>query len=88
MNPRVKNVRPLKAYRLSLEFRNGERKIYDCSHLLNFGVFRDLRDERYFRQVCVREGTVAWPGEQDIDPDTLYMDGQPAKQSIRRASKT
>ncbi len=74
MNPRVQSVKPLQGHRLSLEFTSGEKGVYDCTPLLAFGVFRELKDEAYFRRACVREGTVAWPREQDIDPDTLYED--------------
>lgn len=74
MNPRVKKVVPLSDYKLDLEFTNGERGIYDCSPILDFGIFRELRDKNYFQRAEVREGTVAWPHEQDICPDTLYLD--------------
>jgi len=76
MNPRVKQVSATDGYQLSLVFTNGERGIYDCSHLLDFGVFRELRNIHYFRQVKIAGGTVAWPHEQDICPDTLYLDAR------------
>ncbi len=74
MNPRIKSVSALPEYKLYLEFTNGERGIYDCSVLLNFGVFRELSNISYFKQVGVLSKTVAWPHEQDICPDTLYLD--------------
>jgi len=74
MNPRVKDVKPLSHYRLEITFANGELGIYDCRPLLDFGVFTELRDEAYFRQVRAELGTVTWPNEQDICPDTLYLD--------------
>jgi DUF971 family protein len=74
MNPRVNEVIPISGYRLKLIFTNGERGIYDCSSLLSFGVFQELRNQNYFDQVKVQDGTVAWPNEQDICPDTLYLD--------------
>ncbi len=74
MNPRVKSVRPESDYRLSVIFTNGEKRIYDCSHLLDFGVFSELRAPEYFRRVRAAGGTVVWPHEQDICPDTLYED--------------
>lgn len=74
MNPRVENVSAEPCYRLALTFSNGEQRIYDCSPLLTFGVFRELQDEHYFRQARVVDGTVVWPHEQDICPDTLYLD--------------
>lgn len=67
-------------FELEITFTNGEVGLYDCRPLLNFGVFRELKDEAYFRQVHVVNGTVAWPHEQDVCPDTLYLDsrrGQP-----------
>ena len=74
VNPRVSEVTVLERKRLRLHFDNGERGIYDCSGLLDFGVFRELRDETYFRQARVLHGSVVWPHEQDICPDTLYVD--------------
>ena len=74
MNPRIKEVIPLTDYKLKLIFNNGELGIYDCSSLLNFGVFQELQNSHYFNQVKVVDGTVAWPHEQDICPDTLYID--------------
>lgn len=74
MNPRVTHVRPESSYRLEITFENGEVGEYDCSHLLDFGVFQELKDEVYFRQVRASGGTVVWPHEQDICPDTLYLD--------------
>ena len=42
--------------------------------LLDFGVFKELKNKQYFQQVVVNDGTVTWPNEQDICPDTLYLD--------------
>jgi len=78
MNPRVKDVKPKADYRLQITFSNGEVGVYDCRPLLDFGVFRELRDVAYFRQARVAGGTIVWPHEQDICPDTLYMDAKPA----------
>ena len=74
MNPRIKEVTPTKNFKLKLLFSNGEQGLYDCSELLNFGVFKELQDRNYFNQVKVLDGTVVWPHEQDICPDTLYID--------------
>lgn len=74
MNPRVKQVSTLSNYKLSLVFTNGEHGIYDCSSLLEFGVFRELENTNYFSRVKVLDGTVVWPHEQDICPDTLYLE--------------
>lgn len=74
MNPRVKKVTPQPDYKLKIVFSNNEQGIYDCSELLDFGLFRELKDVIYFNKVMVCDGTVAWPNDQDICPDTLYID--------------
>ena len=79
MNPRITEVTPTKNFKLKLVFSNGEKGLYDCSKLLNFGVFKELQDRNYFNQVKVLDGTVAWPHEQDICPDTLYLDSTKQK---------
>ena len=78
MNPRILEVFPEEGYNLRLVFTNGEIRRFDCSTLLDFGVFQELRDKAYFRRVTVDHGTTVWPHEQDICPDTLYQDSQPA----------
>ena len=74
MNPRVKTVVAQDNYKLEITFSNGEVGVYDCAPLLDFGVFTELRDDGYFRRARAESGTVVWPNEQDICPDTLYED--------------
>jgi len=76
MNPRVTAVAANDNYILEITFANGEVGFYDCVPLLNFGVFQELQDLTYFKQVRAEGGTVVWPHEQDICPDTLYEDSQ------------
>jgi hypothetical protein len=74
MNPRVKSVTAKDDRTLEIEFANGEVGVYDCTPLLEFGVFQELQELDYFRQARAKGGTVVWPHEQDICPDTLYED--------------
>ena len=76
MNPRVRSVVARDDHKLEIEFQNGETGIYDCAPLLEFGVFQELRDVGYFKQARAEGGTVVWPHEQDICPDTLYEDAK------------
>jgi hypothetical protein len=76
VKPRVKAVVPRDDYKLEITFTNGEMGVFDCSHLLSFGVFQELRDISYFQQARAADGTVVWPHEQDICPDTLYEDSE------------
>jgi hypothetical protein len=76
MNPRVSRVTASDDHTLEIEFTSGETGIYDCQPLLDFGIFKELRDLDYFRQVRAEGGTVVWPHEQDICPDTVYQDSK------------
>ncbi len=76
MYPRVSRVEPASGHRLLLTFTNGQTGVFDCQPLLEFGVFSELQDDAYFRQVRVEGGTVVWPHEQDICPDTLYSESK------------
>jgi len=74
MNPRVKEVSALDNYKLQIVFTNGDHGIYDCSDLLDFGIFKELQDKNYFNQVKVDGDTISWPHGQDVCPDTVYLD--------------
>lgn len=58
MNPRVKEVIPTDDYKLILTFKNDEKGIYDCSDLLDFGIFKEFKDINYFKKVFIEYGTV------------------------------
>ena len=62
-------------FSLDLKFDDGSVKRFDVTPYLNFGVFSELKDANYFKQVTIAFGTVQWPNEQDIAPETLYIDG-------------
>ena len=85
MNPRVKAVKARDNYKLEIIFSNGEVGIYDCSPLLSFGVFTELKDKIYFQQARAAYGTVVWPHERDICHDTLYLDSIKIKESPNKS---
>jgi hypothetical protein len=84
MNPRVTAVAANDNYTLEIIFANGEVGLYDCVPFLNFGVFQELKDLTYFKQVRVEGGTVVWPHGQDICPDTLYEDSRKLAATVNR----
>jgi Protein of unknown function (DUF2442) len=67
-------VKPLADYRIYVEIKDGRRGIFDMKPYLDKGVFQELRNEAYFKQVGILFGAVTWPNEQDIAPDTLVSE--------------
>ena len=62
-------------FSLDLKFNDGSMKRFDVKPYLDYEVFRELKDLDYFKQVDLAFGTVQWPHEQDISPETLYLEG-------------
>ncbi|MBU0620542.1 MAG: DUF2442 domain-containing protein [Gammaproteobacteria bacterium] len=67
----VKLVKPLPDHRIYVEVEDGRKGVFDLKPYLDFGVFRELKNEHYFNQVGIQFGAVTWPHEQDIAPETL-----------------
>ena len=64
-------------FTLDVQFNDGSRRRFDAKPYLDYGVFTELKDIRYFQQVRIAFGTVQWPHEQDIGPETLYLESVP-----------
>lgn len=87
MNPRVKAVVPQADYRLKLTFTNGEVRLFDVTPYLDTGIFRELRDVRLFNSVRPFLGSIQWKSGQDLCPDMLYEQSEPAAKTAARALK-
>ena len=73
---RVRSAEALEGRRLRLTLTNGAVVERDVEDLLWGPVFDRLRsDDTLFRRVRARHGTVTWPGNLDIAPETLIWDG-------------
>ncbi len=59
-------------YRLELAFENGERREFDMTAYMEKQPFVRLQDPALFCLAHVAYGTVVWPGNIDISPETLY----------------
>jgi hypothetical protein len=72
-------VTPTDGYGVHVRFEDSTSADIDLSYLLDFGgVFEPLRDPEYFRQLKAdpEAGTITWPNEADIAPETLYAHAQ------------
>jgi hypothetical protein len=86
---RISNVHPLEGRLVLLTLTDGSVVQRDLSALLDgVGVFaRISSDDTAFREVYVDYGTLAWPGEVDIAPETLIWDGPDPKDTDRRPER-
>lgn len=75
--PDVIAVAPESGYCLRVTFANDERRRFDMRPYLEYPVFQRLRNPGFFGLARVEYGTVTWPGEIDIEPETLYVEAVP-----------
>jgi hypothetical protein len=66
-------------YTLLLEFENGEKRLFDMSPYMDKKPFARLKGSPLFTRATIENGTVVWPGEIDIAPETLYDKSRPAE---------
>lgn len=70
----ITNAKPLRGYRVELEFDDGVRGIVDLSGYAGVGVFEAWLKPGFFEQVTITDlGALAWPGDLDLCPDALYL---------------
>ena len=74
---KIAEVTPTEGYKLELKFASGEIRIFDVTPLLQNGLFRDLINPDVFEQVRISHGTIEWPGELDLCPQSLYQQSVP-----------
>jgi len=68
----VVEVHVEKDYVLRIVFENGEMRLFDMMPFLNNKPFDRLKNISWFNCVKVEYGTLLWPGNIDIAPETLY----------------
>jgi len=74
---KVVTVKANEDFSLDLTFNDNTVRRFDARPYLDFGVFNELKDIGYFKQLRIEYKTVQWPHEQDFSPDTLYIESRP-----------
>jgi hypothetical protein len=73
----VIQVKATADYLLYLKFENGEDRVFDMMPYLGKKPFSNLKGSPLFILARVDYGTVVWPGNIDIAPETLYLNSKP-----------
>jgi Protein of unknown function (DUF2442) len=80
----VVQVKPTRDFKVYVYFDDGKIKLYDVTHLIGKGVFKQISDIDVFTKKCtVINRTLAWDvGGNfdafkciDLDPEVIYKEG-------------
>lgn len=74
------SVSPTTGFHLDLRFENGETRRFDMRPLLTMKPWDRIASPNLFRLARVAHGTVVWPDEIDIAPETLYDQSEPVEE--------
>ncbi len=86
--PLLTEATPLHGYTVGVRFEDGTSGEVDLSYLLEYGgVFEPLRNRGYFCRLRAdpEAGTIIWPNQADIAPETLYAHARGADRGDRMA---
>ena len=68
----VIDVQAQQDFTLYLQFENGEQRYFNMAPYIDQKPWVRLKSDEAFLAAFIENGTVAWPGNIDIDPETLY----------------
>jgi hypothetical protein len=83
----MKKVTAAKAnddYTLDLKFNDGSTKRFNVKPYLEYEVFKELKNPDRFKKIRIAFGTVQWENEQDISPETLYLESEDVQEDRMR----
>ncbi|MBX9577055.1 MAG: DUF2442 domain-containing protein [Chthoniobacterales bacterium] len=64
----------LKKFKVHLLFENGVSGVVDLADIAGEGVFKAWLEPGVFEQMTVAKfGSLEWPGDLDLCPDSLYL---------------
>lgn len=76
--PKILNVSPKLGMTLLVTFDNGDRRVYDCTPLLQNDIFSPLRDDAIFR--CAHADShgygVVWNDDIDLAESEIWLNGK------------
>ncbi len=70
----VVKAEPMDGMKVHVVFDNGVEGVFDCAYLTSDPYWARLASPAFFRQVKAECGTLCWPGDIDVAPESVWED--------------
>ena len=70
----VVKAEPLEDMKVHVVFDNGVDGVFDCAYLTKDPYWAKLSSPAFFRQVRAECGTLCWPEDIDVAPESVWED--------------
>lgn len=70
----VQEISVIEPYKLRAKLSNGVEGVFDVSPYVCKGIFTQLQNVEYFKQVRINFCGICWPNGQDFSADTIEYD--------------
>ena len=67
----VLEIKHIEAYKLQAKLSNGLEGVFDVQPYVGRGVFSQLENIEYLKQVRINFAGICWPNGQDFSADTI-----------------
>lgn len=74
--PKLLNIEVIDKLKIMLFYENNEKRLLNLEKYMVSDYFKELEDLNYLKKVKIIDNTVYWPNEQDIAPETIYLDSK------------
>lgn len=74
--PKIIFVKPLDNYEFYVEFKDGQKRIYDMKPDLDLPCYQKLTKNNYFYKIHIEHGIAAWDDMCDVAPHKIYLEGK------------
>ena len=58
---KILEAKPLENYTIAVKLDNGKSGVFNITEFIDKGIFRELHDLNYFRQIKVNGRSISWP---------------------------
>ncbi len=80
----IKEFKLQQDYQIIITYINGEKRLFDMKNLLSEKPWDKLKSKTLFNKVTISYGTLSWPGEIDIAPETLFLKSIPLPRLVTK----